>query len=212
MNKEQFKKEIAQNAFYIGIDAKKHFASFNILAILPNCMLLICLAIGIIQVAYHNFLNQKELSITLIIVSVVGFFINFSFKKIHSYKIAAEELTLIYNKLRKLYISATFSENGQFKTDENKYIALLDLYNITVIKNHFFIAKWWAHYKFFYDSKIDWLDNHLHFKFWKDKVPNSLKIGFCFLLFTAIVFLIIPKPFIILWQNSMHFILKATIH
>ena len=121
MNKEQFKKEIAQNAFYIGIDAKKHFASFNILAILPNCMLLICLAIGIIQVAYHNFLNQKELSITLIIVSVVGFFIKLkSLKRVglldKRYKIQAD-YDLLYRIIIKNNMSGVNTKGNEIFGD-----------------------------------------------------------------------------------------------
>ena len=36
MNKKQFKKEIAENAYNIGFGAKKHFASYDILTKFPN--------------------------------------------------------------------------------------------------------------------------------------------------------------------------------
>ena len=37
------------------------------------------------------------------------------------------------------------------------------------------MSQWYAHYKFFYEMQIDWVDEQLKFKFIKDKVPASIK-------------------------------------
>jgi len=34
-------------------------------------------------------------------------------------------------------------------------------------------ADWYAHYKFFWQHQIEWIDEQKHFRFWRDKVPLS---------------------------------------
>jgi hypothetical protein len=193
MNKEQFKKEIAKNAYNVGFGAKKHFASYDILTKIPNWISFIGLAIGIIQVAYDSFPNQKEISVLLIIVSIAGFYINFSNKEINKYKKAGEKLTQIYNKLRQLYLNVDSSENDKFKNEKKELDLLLKSYYKISITKQIFLSQWYAHFKFFYEFQIDWLDKELNFKFWKDKFPNSLKYLIFFIIFIVIVFLAINK-------------------
>ncbi|MBO0329846.1 SLATT domain-containing protein [[Muricauda] lutisoli] len=191
MNKKQFKKEIAENAYNVGFGAKKHFASYDILTKLPNWISFTGLAIGIIQVAYAEFSNQKEISVLLIIISIAGLYINFSNKEINTYKKAGEELTQIYNKLRQLYLNVEASENEKFKDEKKELDNLLESYYNTSITKQIFLSQWYAHFKFFYEFQIDWLDKELHFKFWKDKFPNSLKWLVYFIIFITIVFIAI---------------------
>lgn len=191
MNKKQFKKEIAENAYNVGFGAKKHFASYDILTKFPNWISFTGLAIGIIQVAYADFPNQKEISVLLIIVSIAGFYINFSSKEINKYKKSGEELTQIYNKLRQLYLTVESSENENFKNEKKELETLLESYYKASITKQIFLSQWYAHFKFFYEFQIDWLDKELDFKFWKDKFPNSLKWLIYIILFIILVFIAI---------------------
>ena len=158
MNKKQFKKEIAENAYNVGFGAKKHFASYDILTKFPNWISFTGLTIGIIQVAYAEFPNQKEISVLLIIISIAGLYINFSIKEINKYKKAGEELTQIFNKLRQLYLTVEASENDKFKNEKNEFDKLLKSYYDTSITKQIFLSQWYAHFKFFYEFQIDWLD------------------------------------------------------
>ena len=191
MNKKQFKKEIAENAYNVGFGAKKHFASYDILTKIPNWISFIGLAIGIIQIAYAEFPNQKEISVTLIIVSIAGFYINFSSKEINKYKKSGEKLTQIYNKLRQLYLTVEASENEKFKNEKKELETLLESYYEASITKQIFLSQWYAHFKFFYEFQIDWLDKELNFKFWKDKFPNSLKWIIYVILFIILVYITI---------------------
>lgn len=38
-----------------------------------------------------------------------------------------------------------------------------------------FLSGWYAHYKLFAETQIDWMDEQLHFT-WKDKWPVSARI------------------------------------
>lgn len=191
MNKKQFKKEIAENAYNVGFGAKKHFASYDILTKIPNWISFIGLSIGIIQIAYAEFPNQKEISVTLIIVSIAGFYINFSSKEINKYKKSGEKLTQIYNKLRQLYLTVEASENEKFKNEKKELETLLKSYYEVSITKQIFLSQWYAHFKFFYEFQIDWLDKELNFKFWKDKFPNSLKWIIYVILFIILVYITI---------------------
>ena len=35
-------------------------------------------------------------------------------------------------------------------------------------------SDWYAHYKFFWQHQIEWIDEQKQFTFWRDKVPLSL--------------------------------------
>jgi len=189
MNKKQFKKEIAENAYNVGFGAKKHFASYDIITKFPNWISFICLSIGIIQIAYPTFPNPKEVSLTLIIVSIAGLYLNFSSKEeINQYRSSGEKLTQIYNKLRQLYLTIEASESDSFENEKEELSSLLSSFYETSITKQIFLSQWYAHFKFFYEFQIDWIDKELHFKFWKDKFPNSLKYLIFFIFFIFILF------------------------
>ncbi len=191
MNKTQLKREIAENAYNVGFGAKKHFASYDILTKMPNWISFIGLAIGIIQIAYTEFPNQKEISVILIIVSIAGFYINFSSKEINKYMKSGEEITQIYNKLRQLYLTVDSSHNDKFKNEKEELESLLSSYYKCSITKQIFLSQWYAHFKFFYEFQIEWLDKELKFEFWKDKFPNSLKWVIYIVLLILIIFLAI---------------------
>lgn len=187
MNKKQLKKEIAENAYNVGFGAKKHFASYDILTKFPNWISFLVLAIGIVQIAYADFPCQKEISVVLIITSIAGFYINFSNTEINKYKNTGEELTQIFNNLRQLYLKVEDSSNENFEEEKKELAALLNKFYNESITKQIFLSQWFAHFKFFYEFQIDWIDKELHFKFWKDKFPNSLK----FIIFISILIMLI---------------------
>lgn len=175
MDKTNFLNTIAQKGYDIGFGAKKNFASYDIINKLPTWVGFISLAIGIIQIAYENIPLNKELSIILILVSIAIIYIEPFKNDTEKFEKEGIRLTRLLNKTRDLYYSVENDNNYKYSNYENQYENILnDFYNNNISKQ-VFMSQWFAHYKFFYELQIEWIDKELKFKFLRDKVPNSLK-------------------------------------
>ena len=60
-------------------------------------------------------------------------------------------------------------------------------YNNSCASNHIMFATWFAHYKFFWEQQIAWIDEQRKFGFFRDKVP-----------LTFWIFLIVMAVFVLL--------------
>lgn len=176
MNKESLLKEIATNGYNVGFGAKKNFASYDILIKLPSWVGFISLSIGILQLGYDSLGGNKELSAFLIIISVAIMYLNCFNAKIDDFNEEGIRLTKIFNSLRLLYFKVKDSDNEDYNTESNELSEILNEYYSKSITKQVFMSQWYAHYKFFYELQIDWVDEQLNFKFIKDKVPASIKI------------------------------------
>ena len=45
------------------------------------------------------------------------------------------------------------------------------------IPKQILFSDWFAHYKFFWQHQIGWIDEQLNFKFFRDKVPLTLSMS-----------------------------------
>lgn len=176
MNKESLLKEIATNGYNVGIGAKKNFASYDILIKLPSWVGFVSLSIGVLQLGYDSLGGNKELSAFLIIISVAIMYLNCFNAKIDDFNEEGIRLTKIFNSLRLLYFKVKDSDNEDYNTESNELSEILNEYYSKSITKQVFMSQWYAHYKFFYEMQIDWVDEQLNFKFIKDKVPASIKI------------------------------------
>ena len=176
MNKKSLLKEIAFNGYNVGFGAKKNFASYDILIKLPSWVGFISLSIGVLQLGYDSLGGNKELSAFLIIISVAIMYLNCFNAKIDDFNEEGIRLTKIFNSLRLLYFKVKDSDNEDYNTESNELSEILNEYYSKSITKQVFMSQWYAHYKFFYEMQIDWVDEQLNFKFIKDKVPASIKI------------------------------------
>lgn len=175
MNKESLLKEIATNAYNVGFGAKKNFASYDILIKLPSWVGFISLSIGILQLGYDSLGGNKELSAFLIIISVAIMYLNCFNAKIDDFNEEGIRLTKLFNSLRLLYFKVKDSDKEDYNTESIEMKEILNEYYSKSITKQVFMSQWYAHYKFFYEMQIDWVDEQLKFKFIKDKVPASIK-------------------------------------
>ena len=81
------------------------------------------------------------------------------------------------------------SDKNDFTDEVNEMNGIMEEYYSNVISKQVFMSQWFAHFKFFYEMQIDWIEDQIKFKFLKDKVPNSLKI-ILFLLFVSFLIFI----------------------
>lgn len=176
MKKEMVLKSLATNGYNVGFGAKKNFASYDLVIKLPSWIGFITLALGIIQLGYPVIGNCKWLSTILILVSVAALYINVFNSTADKFEVEGIRLTKLFNRLRNLYLKVKSSDKNDFTDEVNEMNGIMEEYYANVISKQVFMSQWFAHFKFFYEMQIDWVDEQLKFGFFKDKVPNSLKI------------------------------------
>lgn len=186
MNKETLLKSIATNGYNVGFGAKKNFSSYDIVIKLPSWIGFITLGLGIIQLGYPVIGNCKWLSTILILVSVAALYINVFNFSADKFDEEGIRLTKIFNRLRNLYFKVKISDKNDYTEEVDEMNLIMEEYYSNVISKQVFMSQWFAHFKFFYEMQIDWIDEQLNFKFIKDKVPNSSKI-ILFLLFVSLL-------------------------
>lgn len=187
MTKEMVLKSLATNGYNVGFGAKKNFASYDIVIKLPSWVGFIVLAVGIIQLGYPAIGSCKWLSTILILVSVAALYTNVFNSTADKFEEEGIRLTKLFNRLRNLYLKVKSSDKNDFTDEANEMNSILDEYYSNAISKQVFMSQWFAHFKFFYEMQIDWVDEQLKFQFFKDKVPNSLKIIIVFLFVSLLI-------------------------
>ena len=155
---------------------------------LPSWIGFITLALGIIQLGYPIIGNCKWLSTLLILVSVAALYVNVFNSTADNFEKEGIRLTNLFNRLRTLYLTVKESDKKDFSLESDELSKIMDEFYSNVISKQVFLSQWFAHFKFFYEMQIDWVDEQLKFKFFKDKIPNSLKILFILLIVSFIIF------------------------
>ncbi|WP_186010713.1 SLATT domain-containing protein [Burkholderia gladioli] len=172
MQKDNLLKNIATTGYNVGFGAKKHFATYDIVEKTPGWIGFISTAFGIYALIFDS-LSTKFLSATFVIIGIIGLYITFYDSKKSSYESAGIELTKQFNNLRNLYRTVQSSS----ETDLTQYIqqlsAIEQAYYAACISKQIAFSDWYAHYKFFWQHQIDWIDEQKHFKLLRDKVPLS---------------------------------------
>jgi hypothetical protein len=183
MNKQDLLKQIADTAYNVGFGAKKHFATFDIVDKAPGWIGFISMAIGVLAL-FIEVLSKKEMSSFLIILGVIGLYINFYNETKNQYADKGSELTKLFNELKTLYFNVKSSTSSDLDDEQNAHLAIESRYYSNCLHKQIFLSDWYAHYKFFWQHQIDWIDEQKQFKFWRDKVPLSF-------LFVVIVILVL---------------------
>jgi len=200
MTKDKLLINLATNGYNIGFGAKKHFASYDIITKFPYWISFITLSVGVLQLGYPEFNYNKEISIGLIITGIASLFLNFFNSERSQYDLVGIELTQIYNGLRSLYYRVKDSDQTDFTKEEKEMNELVNKFYSTAISRQVFLADWYAHFKFFGEMQIDWVDEQLKFGFFKDKIPNSLKIFVLIIIIVAITITVL----MLLSSNSLN--------
>ena len=170
MDKAGLLKTIAETGYNVGFGAKKTFATFDMVEKLPGWIGFASFAIGVYAL-YVDALAAKFPSATLIIAGVGALY--FSLYRTSEYQTAGKEMIQLFNRLRDLYREV---ESGADLTTSRAKLSQIEseFYSITVSKQ-VFLSDWYAHYKFFAQTQIDWMDEQIKFRVWRDMIPLSAK-------------------------------------
>lgn len=171
MNKAGLLRTIAETGYNVGFGAKKTFATFDIVEKGPGWIGLISFVVGLFGLVYEV-LATKVPSAILLTAGVAALYI--SFYKSRDYEDVGIKLIELFNRLRDLYREV---DGGADLAASQAKLAQIeaDFYGVTISKQ-IFLSDWYAHYKFFAQTQIDWIDEQLKFKLWKDMIPLSGKI------------------------------------
>lgn len=164
---------IGYNVLYA---AKKHFATYDIVEKAPGWITITTLGIGIFALVIPGLTNEK-LAAAILIVGIASIYFNQFQLQSEKYAKAGGELIRQFNGLRSIYNHAQ-SHSAEASVDdlEDQYKGVLAQSEQVWLHKHIFLSDWYAHYKIFWQAQIGWLDEQLHFKFWRDKVPLTLSM------------------------------------
>lgn len=186
MQKEKFLKNVAEHGYNVYFGAKKHFATYDIVEKVPGWIALITLCIGIWQIYAPTFTYSKEVSLVIIVASVIALQINQYAANKELYKDNGNALIKIHNDLKDLYLQVQSSQNPTVdQTHQDTLQKLLEQYYALSIPKQIFLSDWYAHYKFFCQSQYEWINEQKNFT-WADKVPFTARILLITILLIAI--------------------------
>ena len=189
MNRSDFLKCIAETGYNVGFGAKKHFATYDLVEKSPGWISFISIAFGIYSLAFKE-LSTSFLSASFTVLGVVGLYVSMKKKKKSDYEKAGVELTKIYNQLRALYYSVQSKSDSDDLTNLiSEYQQLESQYYSVGLSKQILFSDWYAHYKFFWQHQIEWVDEQKNFSFFRDKVPLSFYMFLVVLIVMAICFI-----------------------
>ena len=188
MLKDEFLKAIAELGYNVGFGAKKHFATYDIVEKTPNRINFLSIGFGIYALVYEGF-STKFLSTSLLVLGLMGAYISSYQQQIINYRESGEKLTKIFYKLRELYGFAKSHHNQDCSQYMKQLEEIRNEYLNCCISNQILLSDWYAHYKFFWQHQIEWIDEQKKFKLWRDKIPLTMTLFLIALFFGTILFL-----------------------
>lgn len=172
-DKDDLLKELADKGYRVGLGAKRHLASYDIIQIVPGYISMVGLLIGVCQLAYPDPNYERGISTILIVASILAITINSKPDK-ESYRKIGVNLTEIFNAYRVLYEKVKKPDKQDFTAEVKKMNELSKGETFKNRSEQIFGSDFWAHYKFFYSyMDIEWINEQKNFKL-KDKCPKSL--------------------------------------
>lgn len=192
MNKEEFLKLIGSKGYDVGFGAKKNFASFDMICKLPTWVAIISFAIAVTQLAYPEMPFQKPLSILLLIASSAIIYLELFKSKKDSYEIEGIRLTKKFNKLKELFLEAKSDNNFNYQIYSLRYNDIMNDFYEGSITQQIFMSQWYAHYKLFFETEYQWVEDARgrKFSFFKDKMPASLSFSLGIIVIIILIFVI----------------------
>jgi hypothetical protein len=165
---------IAETGYNVGYGAKKHFATYDIIEKLPGWVALFSAAVGIFAL-FVPFLEQKWISAAFIVIAIGSASILLYDKDKAKYAEAGSALTARFHELRMLYQAVNEQPDATDLPDcEAQHKAIQEEALKVGVSKQIFLSDWYAHYKFFWQGQTKWMDEQLHFKLFRDKLPLGM--------------------------------------
>ena len=182
MNREGLLRSVAETAYNVGFGAKKNFATHDIVQKAPGLISFFSIAIGVYALIYEP-LNSKWIAASLVVLGIVGLYITQYDSRKEAYSREGERLTALFYRLRDLYRDVEAKADSDDLTTQCASLNLIqqEFFSAGESKQVLF-SDWYAHYKFFWQHQIEWIDEQKQFRFWRDKVPLTFSLTLAALL------------------------------
>lgn len=172
MTKPDLLKHIAQTGYNIGYAAKKHFATYDLAAKAPGSISFLTFSVGLFFLLL-DFGGKKYFSAACIVLGMVGLRVSMWDHKKEKYSEIGRVLTDLFNKTKALYFQVKASGDTNLTEFEEQLFTIQKQFNNMSASSQMLFSDWYAHYKFFWQQQTDWIDEQLHFRFFRDKLPLS---------------------------------------
>ncbi|BBD96617.1 hypothetical protein SAMIE_1001180 [Sphingobium amiense] len=186
MNREGLLRSIAETGYNVGFGAKKNFATHDVVQKAPGLIGFLSLAVGVFALIYEP-LNSKWIAATLVVLGIASLYVtHYDHNKV-AYCEEGERLTALFYRLRDLYrdVQATGEDDDLAVYRERLDDLQSEVFGSNQSKQILF-SDWYAHYKFFWQHQIEWIDEQKQFTFWRDKMPLSLSLTLAVATLTSI--------------------------
>lgn len=186
MDKKSLLKNIAESGYNVGFGAKKHFATYDVVEKTPGAIGFVSTTFGVYALVYEQ-LSTKFLSASLVVLGIVGLYISFYESNKSDYEKVGVLLTKLFNQLKNLYRNTQSADDSMLPQLEQELRDIENQYYENSKSKQILFSDWYAHYKFFWQHQIDWIDEQKQFKLFRDKIPLTFSITALF-IFAVIVF------------------------
>jgi hypothetical protein len=166
-------RNIAETAYNVGYGAKVNFATFDILEKGPGLLTFVTLAVGVYALVVPA-LSVAFVGASMVVLGIISLYIELHKAHRSNYDDIGKELTGHFYALKKLYF---VTQSRPSDADFTDLIAEYDAIQAKAVNlsssKQILLADWYAHYKFFWQQQIEWVDEQKKFKLFRDKVPLS---------------------------------------
>ncbi len=177
MKKEDLIYQIATSAYNAGFGAKKSFASLDIATKGPNVIGWTLMTLGIFGLI-NEWISSKYISAATLCIGALTYYLSVQRRDLKKWEASGVKLTKIRDELGRLYVEVKGLEvDGDFQTHASRLSDLQDRINDSSVTQQVNFSGWFAHFKFFAEAQIRWIDDELNFKLFRDKIPASLSLA-----------------------------------
>ena len=179
-------KRIAERGFEVGYAANLNFATHDIADKVPVLVSFISTVVGILALV-SPFFQLESVAVCLVLLGIVSLYVEKY--PAHEYGDRGKSTMNMLHDLETLYykVKDNVDPKAAFQEEEEELWTLTIEFIASTSPHQILFATWYANYKFFAEKDYAWIDEQLHFRFWRDKIPATLKV----LLVLALVALLV---------------------
>ena len=191
-------KRIAQRGFEVGYAANLNFATHDIADKVPVVISFVSMAVGILALVAPVF-QLTGVAVCLTLLGILTLYIEKY--PAHEYGERGKRTMDMLHDLETLYykVKNNADPNATFREEEDELSTLTIEFIASTNPRQILFATWYAYFKFFAEKDYDWIDEQLHFRFWRDKVPATLKVLLVLALVAFVISAIVNWPVWTAW-------------
>lgn len=204
--KKDLLKQIAKKGYTISYAANLNFATYDFVRNFTTIVSFISIVVGVLGLV-SSFFSAQWISVTLLLLGIASLYISNFTKDIESYGDRGKRHTQQLNQLKNLYLKVKTKANDDLEDEIREYEKIEEEFNNdSQPKQLFLFSDWIAHYKLFFTKDVSWMDEQLHFGWFRDKTPQSLKMCVLFLVICIVLYYCYAVPTIREFIKALLFI------